>query len=597
LKDGYYILLEKLENFIKRYYRFKILKGLLLSISIVFLLIIIGSTVEYYNYTSIFFRTILFYFSLIFFLTIIGYYIIVPALSLFKIGKRLSFKQSAKIISNHFKDVDDNLINTIELGQDIKKNHNETDLLIASIEQRTTLLNPIPFKVAISLKNLKRPFVYFLGSSLIILLILSFAPGIFKDGTYRIIDYSNYYEAKAPFDFIVENESFFVQKGDDFNVKLLIDGEYIPKDVYISISDNNFLMLNNENENNQFNFTIKNLNNSISIFFIADKYISKSYKIDVLPAPVLKNFTVEVIPPVYTGIEKALFKNSGDLNIPYGSIVKWEFQTNFVDSVFMYFNNDSVGCKKNKNLFEYSKQVLKSGIYSISMANKHFVLGENISYQINVIPDLFPEISMNSIMDSSKIDAFYYMLNVKDDYGFKKLTFNYKSSNGKNKRKLFTQSIIEINKENRNQDAFFYFDFNNIEIELEQEYIEYYFEIFDNDIISGFKSTKTALRTYKPNSRKETKIEINEHEKNTKESIGESKKIVEDIKKEIEDFKRKELNNEITDWDKKSFIKSITKKQKQLDKLLEKIKNENKSKNNLKNPLLIQNLNLFYFVV
>jgi len=120
-----------------------------------------------------------------------------------------------------------------------------------------------------------------LGSSLIILLILSFAPGIFKDGTYRIIDYSNYYEAKAPFDFIVENESFFVQKGDDFNVKLLIDGEYIPKDVYISISDNNFLMLNNENENNQFNFTIKNLNNSISIFFIADKYISKSYKIDV----------------------------------------------------------------------------------------------------------------------------------------------------------------------------------------------------------------------------------------------------------------------------------------------------------------------------
>lgn len=585
MKEGYYILLQKIENFIKRYYRYKIIRGILLCLSLFFIIITLESAVEYYNHTSIFFRTTLFYLSLLFFLTIIAYYIVIPVLSLFRIGKRLNFKQVAEIISNHFEGVNDNLINTIELGKDIKKNHNETDLLIASIEQRTKLLNPIPFKIAISVRNLKKSFFYFLGSVFIILLIFSFTPDIFKDGTYRIIDHTNYYEPKAPFKFIVNSKLFFVKKGGDFTVDLLIEGDYIPNEVYISIGDNTFLMLKNQKNNNQFNFTIKNLNNSINIFFIADKYKSKKIRIEVLPAPILKNFVVEVVPPLYTGIEKSLFKNSGDLNIPYGSLIKWEFQTNFTDSVLLFFTSDSVSCIKKENIFQYSKQVFKSGIYSITMSNSHFVLADNITYQINIIPDIFPEINVISIKDSTKIGAYYYMLNVKDDYGFKKLVFNYRIKGLNSSEKSFNQTVIEINKGNRNQDIFFYFDFNTINIQSEYEYIEYFFEIFDNDYISGYKSTKSSLIIYKPHSRKETRNEINEHENNTKKIIDESKKLVDDIQKEISEFKRKEINNEISDWDRKNFLKNISKKQKELNSLLEKIKNENKKRNNLNNQL------------
>ena len=439
MKDGYYILLQKLENFIKRYYIFKIIKGILLSLSLVFIILTLESIVEYYNYNSIFFRTVIFYLSLVFFLTIISYYVVIPVLSLFKVGKRLSFKQASKIISNHFDLVDDNLINTIELGKDIKINHNETDLLIASIEQRTKLLNPIPFKISISFKTLTKPFFYFLGSSFIVLLILSFAPGIFRDGTYRIIDYNNYYEPKAPFNFIIKNKSFFVQKGENFTIELLIEGDYIPNDVYISIGDNSFFMIKSEKENNQFNFTIKNLNNSIDIFFLADKYKSKKSRIEVLPAPILKNFNVQVFPPSYTGVEKSQFDNSGDLNIPFGSIVKWVFQTNYTDSVLLFFTGDSASCSKKENEFEYSKQIFNSGIYSIYMNNEHFVLNDNISYKINILPDIFPEINVNSIQDSSKFSSFYYMVNVKDDYGFKKLTFNYRITDKNNTKKIFTK--------------------------------------------------------------------------------------------------------------------------------------------------------------
>lgn len=558
-------------------------------LSLVFIVVTLESIVEFYNYTSIFFRTLLFYISLLFFLVIISYYVVIPVLSLFRIGKRLNFKQASQIISNHFDHVDDNLINTIELGKDIKINHNETDLLIASIEQRTELLNPIPFKSSISFNNLKKPVFYFLGSSFIILLILSFSPDIFRDGTYRIVDYSNYYEPESPFSFIIKNESFFVKKGENFTLELQIEGDYIPNDVYISIGDNSFLMIKKKKEYNQFSFTLKNLNNSIDIFFIADKYKSKKSRIEVLPAPILSNFIVQVVPPAYTGFEKRSFKNSGDLNIPFGSKVQWEFQTNFTDSVLLFFADDSVSCIKNENYFKYSKQVFKSGIYSISMNNKHFVMDENISYELNVIPDVFPELDVNSILDSLKISSFYYMLNVKDDYGFNKLTFNYRIVGQNNLEGSFTEHKIELNKGLKSQDVFYYFDFGRIKINSEDKYVEYFFEIFDNDYFSGYKSTKSTLKVYKPHSIKETKKEINKHENNTSKSIDESKKLVNDIHKEIVEFKRKELNNELTEWDRKNFIKNISKKQKELDKLLDKIKNENRKKNSLNNQLYNEN--------
>ncbi|RLD84829.1 MAG: hypothetical protein DRJ10_00120 [Bacteroidetes bacterium] len=588
MKDGYYILLQKIEKFIKRYYFFKIVKGFLLFLSLVFVIVSLESIIEYYNYTSINFRTTLFYLSLIIFLFIISYYVIIPVLALFRIGKRISFKQASKIISNHFEHIDDNLINTIELGNNIKGNHNETDLLIASIEQRTKLLNPTQFKFSIPFKNLTKPFFYFLGSGFIILFILSFAPGVFRDGTYRIIDYGNYYEPNAPFKFILKNKSFFVQKGENFTLELIIDGDYIPNEVYISIGENSFLMIKNEKGNNLFNFTIKNLNNSIDIFFLADKYKSQKTRIEVLPAPILKDFIVELVPPPYTGVENSQFKNSGDLNIPFGSVVKWKFKTNFTDSVLLFFIDDSVNCSKNEKQFEYSRQLFKTGIYSVSIKNNHFTLNDNITYNINVIPDIYPDIDVHSIQDSNRISSFYYMLNVNDDYGFQKLTFNYRII-GNNNSKNFIKDVIELNKGNKNQDVFFYYDFSNINLVSENDYIEYFFEIFDNDYFSGYKSTKSTLNIYKPQSQKETKEEIDKLEKNTEKSIDESKKIVDDIQKDIEEFKRKELNNELSDWDRKSFLKNISKKQKELDKLLSNIKNENQKKNNLKNQLYSEN--------
>ncbi|MCF6239777.1 MAG: hypothetical protein L3J74_00345 [Bacteroidales bacterium] len=587
MNNSYQILIRKLDNFIKQYYLYEILKGIFISASVLFFVWLFESLIEYYNYTSIHFRTFLFFGSLFIIGLLFLYFIVRPVLALYKIGKFIDRRQASFIITRHFPHVADRLLNTLELGQTLESNLNN-ELLLASIEQRTRELNPLPFKIALPVESLKKSFYYFLTGFVIILTVFIFSPYVLSEGTSRIINYNTVYEKPAPFQFKFINYKNFLKRGDLLPVQLIIEGEYIPDKVYISIGNNLFLMNRDQHQKNKFYFDIKNLNNDINIYFSADNYLSKSYPIKVLAAPVLKNFLVEVFPPLYTGIPKFSLKNSGDLNIPFGSKVKWTFASNYTDSVFIIFDSLQNACNRVGDQFVYENRFLKSSEYSLKFSNRFFSLKNNLNYQISIIPDLFPEINVQLVEDSLHFSSFYYMLNVIDDYGFTKLRFNYRLISAID-TSSFISLPVQIVKNLKNQDVFYYFDFSKIQIPLSEASIEYYFEIFDNDYISGYKSTRSSIFVYKPLSFDEQRDKIDEFSKGTESYIEQSKKLVSEINKDIKEFRRKELNNELSEWEKKNFIKTVNQKQQELDNLIEKIKKENQKKNNLDNQIYQNN--------
>ena len=72
--------------------------------------------------------------------------------------KGISFKEASKIIGNHFPEVQDKLLNVLQL----KENTNQTDLLLASIAQKSKELQPIPFAKAINFGKNKKYIPYFI---------------------------------------------------------------------------------------------------------------------------------------------------------------------------------------------------------------------------------------------------------------------------------------------------------------------------------------------------------------------------------------------------------------------------------------------------
>jgi len=152
------IVKQKLKGFIRKYYNNQIVRGLLISVSILLVLLLIVDLVEYYSWSDSTIRTVIFYS----YLAITGYvlvrYVFIPLIKLLQLGPTISNEEAARIIGQHFPEVDDKLINTLQLEEKLKREHDrkELDLLLAGVRQKAAVLKPVPFKKAVDFRaNLK----------------------------------------------------------------------------------------------------------------------------------------------------------------------------------------------------------------------------------------------------------------------------------------------------------------------------------------------------------------------------------------------------------------------------------------------------------
>ena len=111
------LLFKKLNNFISKYYKNKIIQGIMLLFSTLFLFFILFSTLEHFYRFQEDFRIILFFSYLALNLIILIYYVVIPTLHLLGVGKDLNHKESSKIIGEHFSEIEDKITNVLELNQ------------------------------------------------------------------------------------------------------------------------------------------------------------------------------------------------------------------------------------------------------------------------------------------------------------------------------------------------------------------------------------------------------------------------------------------------------------------------------------------------
>jgi len=150
MADSFNIIEEKLNRFIKKYQIFMLIKGVFFAISIFILLIVTESVIEFFSYLSIYTRTILFYTTLLFLIFIFIYFFILPTFVLFNLKKGIDYKDANNLINNYFPEIKDKLLNTIELYKNEQNSSVKSDLLIASIEQKTAEIEPFDFSLCVN---------------------------------------------------------------------------------------------------------------------------------------------------------------------------------------------------------------------------------------------------------------------------------------------------------------------------------------------------------------------------------------------------------------------------------------------------------------
>jgi hypothetical protein len=579
MADNYNILLDKLDAFIRKYYKNRMIRGMMYSVGLVVGFFLLIAVMEYFGRFDTTGRTILFWGFALSSVFIIGRFIIQPLIKIYRLGKVISYEQASVIVGTHFPEVKDKLLNTLQLKQLSSTHGAGMSLVEASIDQRASELRPVPFSSAIDLGENTRYLKFALPPLLIFLFLLFTDAKILKDSTNRLVNHGTEFVEEAPFQFNIVNDKLEVPRQEDFLLELEIDGELVPDKVFLKVDGATYKM--DKRNSRTFSHMFKNIQSSTDFKFAADKFYSKEYNLKVLPKPVLLGFQVSLIPPAYTGEPTQTLRNVGNLSVPAGTKARWQFNTENTDVLSIYYK-DSVYTPdpEQKDLYFFNDRLWRNGEYAVSTRNSFMSNKDSIIYSINVVPDLYPEISVEQQSDTADDRRVYFRGEIKDDYGFSRLTFNYTYLQSA------SDSIIagrvqseEVNfSAGQSADQFFhYWDMTALGIAAGEE-IEYYFEIWDNDGVNGAKSTRSKTQSFKAPSKDELAAEQEKSNEEIKDELEKAIKESQELQKEVEEVKREVMDKKELNWQDKKKIEKLLEKQKNLENRMDNIQQQNENK-------------------
>jgi len=553
---------QKLEGFLRKYYVNELIKGTFLFIGIGLLYFILTVLLEYFIWFGTAGRLILFWLFITIETILFLKFIVSPLLYLFKIRKGIDYKTASSIIGNHFPEVNDKLLNVLQLSENAEK----SDLLLASIEQKSGTLTPIPFQTAINYKaNLKYVWYALAPIFFILIVIIIGKSNLFTESYKRVIDYKTAYTPPAPFQFFILNDSLQAIEGQSYTLKVNTAGKYIPENVQINVDGNLFFM--QQKTIGTFEYEFSQPKKDIKFNLTANNVSSHQYSLEVISTPSLVSFEMLLEYPKYTGKKSEILKSTGNATIPEGTAIKWLLKTTKTDAVSLQLKDTVLNFNKNENQFELSKNIYSNLNYTISTSNKNLKNYENLGYSISVIKDQYPEIKVEEKVDSLHNEKRIYIGQISDDYGLQKLNLVY-----------YPQGTDSINKlaiptKNGSYDRFAYIFPENLNLNAGTTY-KFYFEVIDNDAINGGKKAKSNVYGYRKLTNSELK---NQQLKKQQENIQEmenSLNQIESQEKQLDKISETNKQKNQLNYNDKKKIANYLERQQQQDQMMKRYHEE-----------------------
>ena len=568
--DNYQLLIEKLDQFIRKYYVNQLIRGGLYSTGLILAMFLGMAFLENYFYFSPPMRKLLFYSFIGVSGLAITTWVVLPMLHYFRLGKLISHERAAQIIGNHFSDVKDKLLNILQLKRQAS-NMQDAELIMASINQKSDEIRPVPFKAAINLNQNRKYLRYALPPLLLLLVILFAAPSLIRDSTNRLINNNKEFKKPAPFQFVVDPEALKVVQFEDFVLTTTVEGSVLPNDVFVTINEYQYRMT--KESPNTFSYRINNVQDNVDFNLFSSGVQSEDYQLNVLKKPNVAGFEVKLDYPVYTGRKDESLQSVGDLVVPEGTVLNWVLTAGNTDQMQVRFHNSGELLEANRfsdELFTFKKQAKKDDPYTLYVSNKDLPVADSVRYTITVIPDAYPSIDLRKFEDSTDQKLVYFVGDAADDYGLLSLSFNYRIKNPDGREGDL--QLIRLKKPEGTQARFEYtFDINDLELKPGQQ-VSYYFEAFDNDGVNGSKSTKTSVMYFAMPTVRELEERAEKNDDQIKsdllKSMEESKKIQDELKK----LREKLLQEKEMNWQAKKELEKLLERQKELEKQIQEAK-------------------------
>lgn len=572
-------LLMRIEEYKRKYYLNRLIKGSIFSAAVILSAFLVFNVIEYFGHFGSTFRTILFFSFLSAFIFSIIYWVIKPLMFLYGTQKPLSNEQAAEQIGTYFPEVGDKLVNTLQLSKSL--DHQQNELLLASIKQKSQQLGFVKFADAIKINDNRKYLKFAALPASAIALILLLYPAFFSKSTERIVNFKNEYQEEAPFTFLLENKSLQAFKNEDFTVKLKLQGNAIPESVYIIHNDRKLRMETTDKRN--YSYTFSKVQQNFEFNFEAAGFNSGNYDVEIVNRPSLAFFDVNLNYPSYLNKPNESMKNVGNLTVPEGTAIEWDFNVSNTDSIVMVFEGDARKYTADKKIlgggFDFTRRAKISGTYKVYLKNQYTANAEGISFFLNVVPDKFPQLSLEQYKDSTLYNFMVLGGNIADDYGISKLAVFYKVlREGKPSTANYASIGIPINNGQTIQSFYKQWNLDSLKLSPADK-LEYFVQVWDNDGVNGAKSTRSQIMNYAVPDKRSIDKEIENAVDKTEAQLDKTLAKAQKLRKEIAALENRLKNKKELDFQDKKLAEELIKKKEELMNEIKNLQEENKNLN------------------
>ena len=516
--------------------------------------------------------------------------VIQPSVKEYLLYKENEHSKSADSVGRFFPSIKDELLNSLQLFRERESFRFSKELAIAAFASTFKKVEPVNFSSALTFEQPRRQMKYFFISLFIFAVsLISFQN--FQQAAQRFFDYRTEFLPPQKFYFHVLPGNTKITKSADVTIFVSITGDNLltwnaPNSISLFFKDETEAKFTSENltadSTGKFSFLFSGVRNKTEYYCSAEGIESEKYVIEVVDKPVLQTFSVTVTPPAYSKLPVMQMQDNGNITTLFGSIVSLHLQASkFLKSAFLFFD-DSTKLKMNTSglnaFISFSARQEKN--YQIMIEDEFGNQNTSpVSYSIKLQNDAAPSINIlapNKNIDLGDDQRLPLLLSIADDFGFTKLLLHYRLSASRYEppQEKYQSLEIPITKENVEQEVRYIWNLSPLSLATE-DVITYYLEVFDNDNISGPKSTKTTSFTVRFPSLEEILAKTDKKQDQVEHDLKKTLKEAEELKKDLDKINKelKQDKKEIT-WEEKEKIEQTLNKFEELQNKAEEIKKD-----------------------
>lgn len=519
--------------------------------------------------------------------------VIVPALRLIGVMSSLDDFEISRRIGSFFPTIKDRLFNLLELrnADSVRQGLYSAELLDSAFVDFYTEIQNVDFRGALEKRLLFRSHKGFLFASIASLLLFASFPSTLIESFTRLVNYDQEYIVPQRYTFVIYPGNVEIIKGEDVEISVAVrntnthgSSEIIGSPVLVmgNQQESAIERINLEKEIPfRFKKRLEKIRASFSYFIELDDTRSDTYKVTVVDRPVIRSLRVRLDFPKYSKLPSRIQEDFvGDVTALAGTKITIEGSSSkdISRGKLNWSNKNHTPLRINGDKFSASVILEKEISYSIYLEDHDNVSNINpITYNLKIFPDEYPSVVILYPGKNSEIagdQLFPLTYSAKDDYGISQIRIAYRLLHSRYEPTSEKYSFVSTplpQGESRNIEAGYNWNISSLNL-VPEDVVEYYLEVFDNDVISGPKRSQSKTYLIRLPSMEEVFAELDKgHERSISElqrSVEEAKQLKEKISSLSDDMKK---NKEI-DWQQRKKAEDLTQRYKQLQKQLDEVK-------------------------